>query len=249
MDYHVPMRILHGMGDVHDQPDALFDAEAVVVGVPVDRHPVDVLHDQERAPVVREASVDHLGDARMAQRSQDLALELEPVHHARCVERQAEDLDGHGPLEHAVHALAVVDGAHASHAEDAADAIGSHDGADQRLCGLLSALGEPREGRLEQVRARSHPAVPGAVADEKQGPNGLEQLRVLAAGRPQERFALPGSTIEGLLEELIHLVPAVPDGVSVGRLDIVGSHAGLNRTVLRSGIRLGGWGVGWDTVS
>src|SRR5690606_9689952 len=68
------VRILNCSTHLLKQHEALTYAELAVLDVVVDALALDILHDQERAPVLGRAAVDQSGDVRMIETGQDLAF-------------------------------------------------------------------------------------------------------------------------------------------------------------------------------
>jgi hypothetical protein len=70
----IAVRILHRSAHLRDEIDALGDAEAPPVAVPVDWLTVDGLDDEERRPVLSDPRVEEPPDAGMLELGEDLAL-------------------------------------------------------------------------------------------------------------------------------------------------------------------------------
>ena len=58
MDDELAVRVLHRVADGAKEPQAFVDRQAVVVGILVDGHAVDVLHDEIRKRVVGHPAVE-----------------------------------------------------------------------------------------------------------------------------------------------------------------------------------------------
>ena len=99
---------------VEEQPDAVLDAEPLVVAVAIDVPAVDVLEDQVRLAGPRYAGVDQPRDVRVRQPREDVAFAPEPVLAFPPEERGVQQLDRGPALEAAVAALGQPDAAHSA---------------------------------------------------------------------------------------------------------------------------------------
>jgi NAD+ diphosphatase len=72
------MRVRNGSEHLEKQADACCGVEPVVVAVGVDWHAIDVVHDEVRRALVRDAAVDQSRDVCVFEIREDLALRQEP---------------------------------------------------------------------------------------------------------------------------------------------------------------------------
>ena len=110
-----------GAGDIDHQRDAATEVEAALAGVGGDRRAIDELDREPAAAVAGDAAVDELGDVRVLELGQGLALAIELAARIGGGEATAQDLQGDG-LAHAVEvAIGAVDGGGAALAKCAVD--------------------------------------------------------------------------------------------------------------------------------
>ena len=116
------MRVLHAFADVHEQDEASFDGEAVLVAVIGDRNAGDVLHREVRTPFRCRAGVVDTGDVGMVHQRQRLALGVEAGEDFPGVHAPLDQLERHRPAHRAL-LLGLVDDAHATFADLAQDPV------------------------------------------------------------------------------------------------------------------------------
>jgi hypothetical protein len=107
----------------------------VLVRIPIDRDPVDVLHDEVREAVRRGAAVDKRADVRVIERGQDLPLVPEAADDRLGVHAAADRLDRRLSLEGIVGAPRQVDRAHSPASDRSFDQIRAEALADIRIRG------------------------------------------------------------------------------------------------------------------
>ncbi len=95
MDDSLLVRVLDGMADLHEDRDALIDAEGVSIAVGGDRVTGHVLHHEVGPPLLGRAGVEHPGDVGVVHHRQGLPLGLEAGDDAPGVHPELQDLEGH----------------------------------------------------------------------------------------------------------------------------------------------------------
>ncbi len=95
MNNSLLVRVLHGLTDLHKKSKPGLDADSGLIAILGDGHAFDVLHREERTPLVGHSAVKHFGDVRMIHDGQRLALELEAREDLTGVHSQLDELDRH----------------------------------------------------------------------------------------------------------------------------------------------------------
>jgi hypothetical protein len=131
MHNQVLMRGIDRRADGGEQLETFVDGELIAIAIDIDRLAVDVLHDDVRRAVSRRTAVQELGDIRMIERGEDLALDPQALLHLFRDEAAAHQLDGDLLAELAVCAFGQEHGAHAAFPERAQDAVRSDAFADE----------------------------------------------------------------------------------------------------------------------
>jgi hypothetical protein len=119
------VRIVHGVRDSAEERKPFLDREPVTVAVLVYRLSFDVLHDQVRPAVGRDAAIVQSSDVRMIERGEDLALGFEPAAHFVGIHPGTHDLDRDGSPELSVVAFGEIHDAHTAAADLARETVGS----------------------------------------------------------------------------------------------------------------------------
>lgn len=135
------VRVLHGGADGREELEALAERGAVAVAMDVERHAVDVLHDEVGEPLVGHAAVEQRADVRVVQPGEDLALAAEAAQHAVGRRAPADQLDGDALLELVVVADGLVDHAHPALPDLPQQPVGAD--AAARHAGGLARFGKP----------------------------------------------------------------------------------------------------------
>ena len=186
-----------------DLPEELAAARWVgsfrVVAILVDRLPLDVLHDEVGAAVLGGAAVEQLGDVRVVEVGEDLALGAEAADDLVRVHAAPDELEGDLLLELLVGPLRQVDRAHAAPAELAHHPVGADALAGREGYILLRA--DPEDGRFNEV------AELGLGGDE--GFHFAPQLVVPFTGDLEESRPFGLFPIQGALEDDFDLLPAL----------------------------------------
>ena len=152
--HHQPrMRKLDRLQHLQEQLHPLAQAGTPAVAVLGDGLAVHVLHGQPglglAARAVFGAGVIEPGDQRVLQRGEDVALALEAQRQRGWRAMQPGQLQGHGPLQFAVHPFGQPDAAHAALAQQAQQVVR----AQALAAGGCSGIGGLRAGhRLHQAR-------------------------------------------------------------------------------------------------
>src|SRR6202035_2089127 len=89
--------VLHRLADLHDEGKTPRDGDLRLIAVLGDGDPFDVLHREEWTSLLRDASIEHLGDVGMIHESQGLALELEAREDVPAVHSHLDEFDCHSP--------------------------------------------------------------------------------------------------------------------------------------------------------
>ena len=110
------MRVLERVADVDEKREPLRDGEFPLVAVGGDGHAAHQLHDEIRAPVLRRAGVEDLGDVRVIHHGQRLPLLLEAGDDFLRVHAHLDDLQRDAAF-HRLHLIRHPDGAEASLAQ------------------------------------------------------------------------------------------------------------------------------------
>jgi hypothetical protein len=122
----------------------------------VDRHPLDQLHDEVRAALLRTAAVEHPGDVRVVHQGQRLPLRLEPDDDPLRLQPGPDDLERHLPLD-GTRLLGHPDGAHAALADELQQLVRADPAArgvgGRRLVGRGRAGGGRVHGRAAEEAA------------------------------------------------------------------------------------------------
>ena len=141
--FHVPvnhqslMGRLEGAGDVEEELDPRPDSEPEDVAVLDDGRAVDVLHDEEGAPVLGGSAAQEAGHVGVVQGGEDLALGPEAFHHPVRVQAPVEDLHGDPLLPLPVVPLRQIDAGGAATAHPAKQSVGTGTGQRDPFRGLL----------------------------------------------------------------------------------------------------------------
>jgi hypothetical protein len=159
VDDEIPVRVLHRGGDKREEIEPLRHRRAMFLAPSGDREPLDVLHREERASVVRRAAIQEPRDVGMLEPGEDLPLAEEAGHGLIRVEAAFQELDRDGLLELTVDARGEIDTPHAAATDLRVEAIGTDAGP-----------GEVRSGR--QVVRRGPVIGIDAERVRREGPRG-----------------------------------------------------------------------------
>lgn len=203
VDDELAVGVGDGGADVEEEAEALGGGETVVLAVVGEAEAVDVFHDDVGVAVGGVAAVEEAGDVGVLEAGEGLAFAEEAVEDEVGVEAAADEFDGDLGVVVVVVAFGEVDGAHATAAEFAEDAVGAgafgEGGGEVVLENGLEGGGEAffEEAGLDLV-----------VAGEQGGEFG-EEGGVVSAGGGEEGGALVRGDVEGGVEEVFDLLPAV----------------------------------------
>jgi hypothetical protein len=114
MHDEVPMRVTHGLTDRPKQDQPVAEAEARLVGVPIDGPPLDILHDEIRNAARAGPSIEQARDVGMIERREDLSLRLEAANHVADERAGLHQLDGDASGIRGVGALGEPHRSHAA---------------------------------------------------------------------------------------------------------------------------------------
>ena len=199
MDDQVLVGEVDGRADLPEELEPLVGRQLPLVAILVDRLPLDILHDEVGTAILGGAAVEQLGDVRMVQVSEDLALGAEAADDLVRVHAAPDELEGHPLLELLVRPLRQVDRAHAPPAELAHHPVGAD--ALPRREGHILLGADAEDGRLDEV------AELGLGGEE--GFHFAPQLVVPFTGGIEESRPFGLFPIQGALEDDFDLLPAL----------------------------------------
>jgi hypothetical protein len=125
MDHPMRVRMTNGVAHLAEDLHALRCRELMVIAVAIDRHALDVLHDEVRKPVGRRPAIEQARDVRMIEVGENLALVAEATQYRLSIHPALDDFDRDGLLVLGVGANREVCSAHPAPAQFANEAIGS----------------------------------------------------------------------------------------------------------------------------
>jgi hypothetical protein len=136
VDQAAAVRRSESIGDRNRHRDRLIERQRPVEQTAGERLPFDVLHDEERRPVMV-AHVVERADVRMVQAGNRLRFALEPCAPVSVgADGRRENLDGNGPIETDV--STTVDFTHPSGADEGLDLVGAEARAGRQRHGRRS---------------------------------------------------------------------------------------------------------------
>ena len=114
MNDQVAMRVLDGPRDVENQCQAPIDIESTLLAILVDRQPVDVVHNEVRQFIFRDAAIEQPGDVVVHQARQYLAFYEKTSASLIGIEAHWQNLERRLMLELLVSAFRKIYGTHAT---------------------------------------------------------------------------------------------------------------------------------------
>jgi hypothetical protein len=189
----IPVRVLHGVGDLDDERDALAHAEPARVAPAVDRLALDIFHREIRRVVVGDAAVVQRGDVRVRKARERFALAQEPALHVGIRELAADQLQRNAMLELPVGALGKEHAAHAAGADFAQQEVGA-DACAGGWAGRLAA--RCRECRRDHASAAVEEIAARAGMRREQRAELVERLGLACALCGEPAFALGRGHVE-----------------------------------------------------
>src|SRR6185436_9955432 len=139
MDDQFLMRVLHGVANLVEEPQAFVDGQAARVRIFIKRLPLDVFHDKVRIAILGRASAQQPANVRMIQGRKDLALVSETAQDKSPSHITLDQLNRDPMLKFSVSAPRLIDRAHSATADFTPNAIGANTATDHRL--IFEALG------------------------------------------------------------------------------------------------------------
>ena len=121
----VLVRVLNGIAHAKKQRQALLQAKPLLFAVVQNWRPFNILHRQERQPILRFSAIQKASDVRMIQIGEYLPLGAEPPDQFRARKARAENLDGDFLFELIISALGQEHLTHATDADSIEDAVGA----------------------------------------------------------------------------------------------------------------------------
>jgi hypothetical protein len=206
MHDEVAVRMRDGGQHLHEQADALLDAQALRVGMAVDALAVDQLEHEVGLAVGRDAGIEHAGDVRVGQPRENRALAPEALCRRVAEPRQVQQLDRHAAFVLAVGAACPPDGAAAALADRRFEAVGADAVAGERHAGCGRHAGVAGQQGVGHRRAT-------------RGEQRLElarERRVTGMQGCQARRLSRGRQVQQLVEHGAELGPAVGIGQAHG---------------------------------
>jgi hypothetical protein len=152
----------------------------VRVAVLVDGRAGDEVHDEVRAAVRCGAAVEELGDCRMIEMGQNLALGIEVSDGVLALDAPANDLDRDHLAVQVVYSYRLVHGAHAALGDELHDPVRADVGADVK--GLGQGSGSNWRRGLDELT--------GFSVGSEQGFDLGAQFRIPSAGAVEEAGAV-----------------------------------------------------------
>ena len=96
----------NGFADPYKKLQSFRDAETALIAVGVEVHPVDILHHEVRLACIGESRIEHAGDVRVVERSEDMLFAGEALGKERPCRPSRKDLQRgalHRPADHPLH--------------------------------------------------------------------------------------------------------------------------------------------------
>ena len=186
----------------------MFEAQRTGGEPILQRRALQILHDDERAPVLLADVVDR-ADVRVVQRRRRPRFAREPAQRLRIPrELFGDELERHGTVQPRV--FGFVDDAHAAAAELLDDAVVRERLTDQRIAAGLTAVVAALSGELAcgEIDRRSAEEPVGTVVCGEQRTDFVFQPFVAAARVAKIGVALYRGNVERGLQQLIDVIPA-----------------------------------------
>ena len=200
VDDQVLVGEVDGRADLPEELQALAHRQLPVVAVLVDRPPLDVLHDEVGAAVLGGAAVEQLGDVRMVEVGEDLALGAEAADDLVGVHAAPDELDRDPLLELLVGPLRQVDRRPCRRGRSRARS-------GRRRCAARRRAAPPPPGRMRKtgVSMKSPSSVSEATNDSTSRRSSSSPRQ--ASSRNSRPFgAFP---LQGAVEDDFDLLPAL----------------------------------------
>ena len=118
MHDQIAVRVRDGREYVEEQPDALFDIQAVLIAIRVDALAAYVFEDEVRLSIPLDTGIEQSRDVRMLQAGEHAALARKALLRRVPDESEVQQLDRDLSFESAVAAMCEPHGAHAAEAEN-----------------------------------------------------------------------------------------------------------------------------------
>ncbi len=177
MDDALLMGVLHGIADLHEQPQSLGNVQPRCFTVFGDRHALNVLHDEEGPARFRQPAVQHLSDVGVVHHGQRLPLGLEARQYRPRIHAGLDELQGHFAADW-LHLLGDPHGAHAAFADRFQQFVAAGDDG----AGLL--VGHARHSLLRATSGRRE--VGGIVVSAQQQLDTAAQFDIFRAKPVQD---------------------------------------------------------------
>ncbi len=219
---------VHRARDLQEEIEPIRHAELRGVGALRDRHAVHQFHHQVRPTVGEGATVEKLRNVRVTQGGEDLPLVDEAAHQVLRVESPSQHLERDLLLVDAVRATRFVHRRHSPPPPSPRHDVSPDRGPRREIAPQLPLV-FVREGATDdRARRAGHSARVSVHASEQSKDEVVE--RPVGTSRDGEvRGTFVGRQVEQLVEELIDLVPSVPEQVVSGRHALDGKRGGNSK--------------------